>query len=59
MRAVRITKARKRIREQLPVTEARQRLEQARKAEIATRKFRNHMRDTLFAEPPTWRSAER
>jgi hypothetical protein len=56
---VRITKARKRIREQRPVNEARQRLEQARKAEIATREFRNHMRDTLFGEPPTWRPAER
>ena len=30
------------------MNEARQRLEHARKGEIAARKFRNHMRDTLF-----------
>ena len=31
-----------------PINEARLRLEQARKEEIASRKFRNHMRDMLF-----------
>jgi Domain of unknown function (DUF222) len=47
-RAARIARARKHNREQRPVNEARLRLEQARKEEIAARKFRNHMRDMLF-----------
>jgi len=47
-RSARIAKARERNREQRPINEARVRLEQARKEEIAARKFRNHMRDMLF-----------
>jgi len=47
-RSSRINRARKHNREQRPVNEARQRLEQARKEEIAARKFRNHMRGMLF-----------
>ncbi len=47
-RSARIAKARKHNREQRPINEARRRLEQARKEEIAARKFRNHMRDMLF-----------
>lgn len=48
-RSARIAQARKHNREQRPVNEARVRLERARKQEIAERKFRNHMRDMLFA----------
>lgn len=47
-RRARIAQVRKRNREQRPVNEARRRLEEARKREIASRKFRNHMRDMLF-----------
>jgi hypothetical protein len=47
-RSARITKARKHNRDQRRVNEARRWLEQARKQEIADRKFRNHMRDMLF-----------
>ncbi len=47
-RAARIARARTHNREQRPVNEARRRLEEARKQEIAARKFRNHMRDMLF-----------
>lgn len=47
-KASRIARARKHNRQQRPITEARRRLEQARKDEIAARKFRNHMRDALF-----------
>ncbi len=47
-RNARIAQARKHNREQRPVNEARRRLEEARKQEIAARKFRNHMRGTLF-----------
>jgi hypothetical protein len=47
-RASRIARDRKHNREQRPINEARRRLEQARKQEIADRKFRNHMRDMLF-----------
>ena len=47
-RSARIAQARKHNREQRPVNEARRRLEQARKQEIAARKFRNHMRGMLF-----------
>jgi len=47
-RSARIAQARKHNREQRPLNEARCRLEQARKQEIAARKFRNHMRDMLF-----------
>ncbi|OBG45557.1 HNH nuclease [Mycobacterium alsense] len=47
-RSARIARARKQNREQRPVNEARRLLEQARKREIADRKFRNHMRDMLF-----------
>ncbi|OBJ21150.1 HNH endonuclease signature motif containing protein [Mycobacterium colombiense] len=55
-RSARIARARKHNREQRPINEARTRLEQARKQEIASRKFRNHMRDMLFlfkGEPST------
>ncbi len=48
-RAGRITRARRRNREQRPVNEARRRLEEARKQEVDARRFRNHLRDTLFA----------
>lgn len=48
-RSARIAKARKHNREQRPINEARRRLEQARKQEIEARRFRNHMRDMLFA----------
>ncbi|ORV81367.1 HNH nuclease [Mycobacterium interjectum] len=47
-RAARIAKVREHNRRQRPINEARVRLEQARKQEIAARKFRNHMRDMLF-----------
>jgi hypothetical protein len=47
-RRARIAAARRHNREQRPVNEARQRLEQARNDEIAARKFRNHMRGMLF-----------
>jgi hypothetical protein len=47
-RSARITQARKHNRQQRPINEARARLEQARKQEIASRRFRNHMRDMLF-----------
>jgi hypothetical protein len=47
-RSARITQARKHNREQRPVNEARRWLEEARKREIAARKFRNHMRGMLF-----------
>jgi hypothetical protein len=47
-RSARIAGARKHNREQRPINEARMRLEQARKEEIFSRKFRNHMRDMLF-----------
>jgi Domain of unknown function (DUF222) len=47
-RSARIAMARKHNREQRPVNEARRRLEEARKQEIAARKFRNHMRGMLF-----------
>jgi hypothetical protein len=46
---VRIAQARKHNRELRPVNEARRQLEEARKREIDARKFRNHMRDMLFA----------
>lgn len=46
-RSTRIAQSRNHNREQRPVNEARRRLEEARKAEIADRKFRNHMRDML------------
>lgn len=55
-RSARIARARRHNREQRPINEARTRLEQARKQEIASRKFRNHMRDMLFlfkGEPST------
>ncbi|ORW09067.1 HNH endonuclease signature motif containing protein [Mycobacterium kyorinense] len=48
-RSARIAQARKHNREQRPLNEARQRLQEARKDEIGRRKFRNHMRDMLFA----------
>lgn len=48
-RASRIARARKHNRQQRPINQARIRLEQARKDEIAARKFRNHLRDALFA----------
>jgi hypothetical protein len=48
-RSVRIAQARKHNRELRPVNEARRQLEEARKREIDARKFRNHMRDMLFA----------
>jgi Domain of unknown function (DUF222) len=47
-RSARIGQARTHNRERRPVNEARRWLEQARKEEIAARKFRNHMRDMLF-----------
>jgi hypothetical protein len=47
-RSARIARARRQNREQRPVNEARRRLDDARKGEIAARKFRNHMRDMLF-----------
>lgn len=47
-RSARIARARKHNREQRPINEARMRLQQARQQEIASRKFRNHMRDMLF-----------
>ncbi|OBH42998.1 HNH endonuclease signature motif containing protein [Mycobacterium mantenii] len=47
-RSARIARARKHNREQRPINEAHVRLEQARKQEIESRKFRNHMRDMLF-----------
>ena len=47
-RSARIAQARTHNRELRPVNEARRRLEEARKEEVAARKFRNHMRDMLF-----------
>jgi len=47
-RSARIAQGRRHNREQRPVNEARRRLDDARKGEIAARKFRNHMRDVLF-----------
>ncbi|OBF61039.1 HNH nuclease [Mycobacterium sp. 852002-51971_SCH5477799-a] len=47
-RSARIARARGHNREQRPINEARMRLEWGRKEEIASRKFRNHMRDMLF-----------
>ena len=47
-RSARIAQARTHNRELRPVNEARRRLEEARKEEVAARNFRNHMRDTLF-----------
>ncbi len=47
-RSARIAAARNHNREQRPINEERRRVEQARKDEIAARKFRNHMRDMLF-----------
>jgi hypothetical protein len=48
-RSARIAQARRDNRDQRPINEARRRLEEARKQEIDGRKFRNHMRDVLFA----------
>jgi hypothetical protein len=47
-RASRITQARKHNREQRPINERNRWLAEARKREIADRKWRNHMRDMLF-----------
>lgn len=47
-RSARIAQARNHNREQRPINEARRRLDEAGKEEIADRKFRNHMRDMLF-----------
>ncbi len=47
-RSARIAQARKHNREHRPLNEARMRLEEARNQEIASRRFRNHMRDMLF-----------
>ena len=47
-RSARIARARRHNREQRPINDARRRLDDARKAEIAAREFRNHMRDMLF-----------
>lgn len=47
-RSLRIAGARRHNREQRPINQARRTLEEARKKEIAARKFRNHLRDTLF-----------
>ena len=47
-RSARIARARRHNREQRPLNEARRRIGEARKQEIAARKFRNHMRDMLF-----------
>ncbi len=47
-RASRIARGRKHNRERRPVNEAQRRLERARKQEIDDRRFRNHMRDSLF-----------
>jgi hypothetical protein len=47
-RASRITAARKHNREQRPINERNRWLAEARKKEIADRKWRNHMRDMLF-----------
>jgi hypothetical protein len=47
-RCSRIVRARKHNREQRPINEQRRLLEQARKQEIADRRFRNQMRDMLF-----------
>ncbi len=47
-RAARIARARMSNREHRPVNEARRWLEEARKQEIAARRFRNHMRSMLF-----------
>ncbi|OBJ06789.1 HNH nuclease [Mycobacterium sp. 1482292.6] len=46
-RSARIAYARKHNRETRPINEARSRLARARADEIASRKFRNHMRDML------------
>ncbi len=47
-RSARIALARRQNCEQRPINQDRRRVEQARKDEIAARKFRNHMRDMLF-----------
>jgi hypothetical protein len=47
-RAARITASRNHNHRQRPINQARRHLEQARKQEIASREFRNHMRDMLF-----------
>ncbi len=47
-RSARIVLARSRNRELRPINEARRNLEEARRQEIADRKFRNHMRDMLL-----------
>lgn len=47
-RSARITRARNHNRVQRPLNEARRTLDEARQQEISARKFRNHMRDTLF-----------
>lgn len=47
-RSARIAYARKHNRDARPINEARSRLARARADEIASRKFRNHMRDMLF-----------
>jgi hypothetical protein len=46
-RSARIAVARRHNREQRPINEARRRLEDARRQELAECKFRNHMRDML------------
>ncbi|OBJ47817.1 HNH endonuclease signature motif containing protein [Mycobacterium sp. 1423905.2] len=48
-RSTRIAAQRRHNREQRPMNEARRYLQQAREEEIAARRFRNHMRDMLFA----------
>ncbi|OBA78821.1 HNH nuclease [Mycobacterium sp. 1164966.3] len=48
-RSTRIARARQHNREQRPLNRARRQLNQDRKDEIDARKFRNHMRDMLFA----------
>ncbi|MCV7195710.1 HNH endonuclease, partial [Mycobacterium angelicum] len=48
-RASRITRARKHNREQRPINEYERWLARARERELADRRFRNHMRDMLFA----------
>ncbi|OBF80557.1 HNH nuclease [Mycobacterium sp. 852002-51163_SCH5372311] len=48
-RSTRIARARQHNRELRPLNHARRQFDQARKDEIEGRKFRNHMRDMLFA----------
>ncbi|OBB64655.1 HNH endonuclease signature motif containing protein [Mycobacterium sp. 852014-50255_SCH5639931] len=48
-RSARIARARNHNRVQRPINESRRALEEARQQEISARKFRNHMRDMLFA----------